>query len=214
MRRRGFTLWKLLLSLALVIVAALILLPFFLGFNDGNRHYSCTSNLKQIGLAVFQYSQDWDEKFPIVNVKDAAIDEKNPLGWADALFPYTKTQRLFWCPTQIKNDVRDENEKSPADRNYTDYFYNRRLSGIENKKLSEPNLTILGGEGNDGTDAANARYSLSSLPDAWIKDKKSPLYRHLDGANYLFSDGHVQWLPPVKITNKKPDGSTPTFAIN
>ena len=46
--------------------------------------------------------------------------------------------------------------------------------------------------------------------------------RHLEGANYLFTDGHVKWLKgdgnlsSSKINNYLllGDGNTPTFAIS
>jgi prepilin-type N-terminal cleavage/methylation domain-containing protein/prepilin-type processing-associated H-X9-DG protein len=214
MKRRGLTLFELIVVLAIILVLVMAFYPNVNHSRHNARRAACQSNLKQIALGVLQYTQNWDEKFPIVSVRDVAIDENNPLGWADAILPYVKSQQLFWCPAQIQNGIRDGNEKQPADRDYTDYFYNRRLAGAEIKDLKNPIWTVLCGEGNDGTDAANARYSLSGLPTAWIKDEKSPLYRHLNGANYLFNDGHVKWLPPARITGKKRDGSTPVFTIN
>lgn len=216
MRRRGFTFWQLLAILTLVTVAALILFPIFARVRGGRPEgrYSCQSNLKQIGLGVMQYCQDWDEKFPIVNVKDTNINEQNPLGWADALQPYIKSTALFRCPTKFFSGEHIEGEKkSPSERDYTDYFYNRRLNETEIKELANTPSTVLFGEGNDGSDAANARYSLAAIPDAWLKDKNSPIYRHLEGANYAFADGHVKWMKPDKITDKKPDGNTYTFAV-
>jgi prepilin-type processing-associated H-X9-DG protein len=35
--------------------------------------------------------------------------------------------------------------------------------------------------------------------------------KHLDGANYLFADGHVKWLKPDAISNDTPSGSNFTF---
>ena len=81
--------------LALIAIAALIFLPALVRFSEDEGDYSCQSNLKQISLGFAAYVQDWHEKYPVVNVKDAAIDEKNPLGWADALQPYLKFQRVF-----------------------------------------------------------------------------------------------------------------------
>ena len=114
--------------------------------------------------------------------------------------------------------------ESPADmielameamqRGYTDYWYNRNVAGKNEQKINNSAVIIIMGDGNDGRDETTARYSLSQLPATWLADKKSPAYRHLDGANYAFADGHVKWLKPEKVSDKKPDGSTPTFAIN
>jgi len=177
------------------------------------RRASCQSNLKQVSLGMLQYAQDFDERFPLTNLNDASISETNPLGWVDALYPFTKSNQIFWCPCQEASGQRNSSTTKPSDRDYTDYFLNRRLAGIDTEKNNLSPFTIMLGEGNDGTDAANARYSLSTLPPAWIANKESPLYRHLEGANYAFADGHVKWYKPTAITNKKPDVNIPTFAI-
>ena len=213
MRRRGFTKWELLIVFGVIGVLAIFIMPSWHPPRQNARRASCQSNLKQVGLGILQYSQDFDEKIPLINVNDAAISETNPLGWVDALYPYTKSNQIFWCPSQESSGQRNSSMTRPSDRDYTDYFLNRRLAGIDTEKNVLSTYTIMLGEGNDGTDAANARYSLSTLPAAWIANKESPLYRHLEGANYLFADGHVKFFRPTAITNKKPDGSIPTFAI-
>ena len=60
---------------------------------------------------------------------------------------------------------------------------------------------LLSGDGNDGTDATNARYSLSELPDAW-HNADAPALRHLDGANYAFADGHVKSMKPTSTYSR------------
>ena len=205
----------LLRSLAVLVtvgIIGLVIYPILARGPDRTRSY-CQSNLKQIGLGLFQYSQDYDEKFPPVGIKDANINQQNPLGWADTLFPYLKSQQVFWCPTQLKNGVRDSKTRTPAARDYTDYFFNRRLGGLYNQKFEAVALTIMLGDGNDGSDAANARYSLEELPEKWRTDKSSPGYRHDEGANYAFADGHVKWLQPKALTNEPVKKGRFTFSV-
>jgi len=195
MRRRGFTIWQAVVILALVAIAAIILFPaLFVRVNPAPRRSTCQSHLKQISLGIVQYIQDSDNKFPLTYMNDVTISTETTFGWADTIQLFKISQETFWCPTQIENGVRNNQEKKPSDRDYTDYFFNRRLAGIEEKKIKSSSLTIMLGEGNDGTDAANARYSLSTLPAAWKSDKFSPLYRHIGGSNYAFADGHVKWM--------------------
>lgn len=51
---------------------------------DGRSQRSCQSNLKQAALAMFQYSRDYDERYPLGD-------------WQQALLPYTKSTTVFSC---------------------------------------------------------------------------------------------------------------------
>ena len=60
--KRGFTLIELLVVIAIIAILAAILFPVFARARENARRASCQSNLKQIGLGIFQYTQDYDEK--------------------------------------------------------------------------------------------------------------------------------------------------------
>ncbi|MBV9867967.1 MAG: hypothetical protein JO316_21640 [Abitibacteriaceae bacterium] len=154
---------------------------------------SCQSNYEVLGIAFIQYAQDNDECFPAVHGARQA-HYPQAYGWADALQPYARTLAIYQCPAEGHGPVNN-----PTERNYTDYWYNRRLSGIAQQKINSPTQTILAGDGNDGTDQTDARYSLSALPSDWLTDESKPSFRHLGGANYLFADGHCKWLKPDAI---------------
>jgi prepilin-type processing-associated H-X9-DG protein len=182
---------KRILSVIFVGFVAAVLYPVFARSRENDGHGpSCQSRLKQIGLGLIQYTQDYDEHFPPVAARGAAY------GWADALQPYVKSTRLFQCPSEY-----NEGQTDPRLSGYTDYWFNVRLSKRELKTINEPARLIAAGDGNDGTDLTDARYSISALPPQWMSDANSPLYRHFEAANYLFADGHVKAMKPTSVSN-------------
>src|ERR1700710_903646 len=86
-RRTGFTLIELLVVIAIIAILAAILFPVFASAREKARQTTCASNLKQIGLGVMQYQQDYDETFPMLHYNDAA---NNEVRWFDAVGPYIK----------------------------------------------------------------------------------------------------------------------------
>jgi prepilin-type N-terminal cleavage/methylation domain-containing protein len=62
--RRGFTLIELLVVIAIIAILAAILFPVFARARENARRASCGSNLKQMGLGLMQYKQDYDSLHP------------------------------------------------------------------------------------------------------------------------------------------------------
>jgi len=95
--RWGFTLIELLVVIAIIAILAAILFPVFARARENARRASCQSNLKQIGLGVLMYAQDYDEKYPFSDWWAPATPK--PQGWANRVQPYLKSIGVFGCPS-------------------------------------------------------------------------------------------------------------------
>jgi prepilin-type N-terminal cleavage/methylation domain-containing protein/prepilin-type processing-associated H-X9-DG protein len=93
MKRKGFTLIELLVVIAIIAILAAILFPVFAQAREKARAISCLSNEKQIGLAILQYTQDYDATYPMG--MDAAWWDDS---WQENVQPYIKSLDVFECP--------------------------------------------------------------------------------------------------------------------
>lgn len=114
LRKKAFTLIELLVVIAIIALLAAILFPVFARARENARRASCQSNLKQIALGVLQYTQDYDERFPLARDANgtAQTDTSMPgyyyvannsgdrvIHWMDFIFPYVKSVQVFGCPS-------------------------------------------------------------------------------------------------------------------
>jgi len=98
----AFTLIELLVVIAIIAILAAILFPVFGRARENARRSSCQSNLKQIGLGMMQYSQDYDELMVMAWYGTNGFQESDKTTkykWMDAVFPYIKSEQLFTCPS-------------------------------------------------------------------------------------------------------------------
>ena len=105
LKRQGFTLIELLVVIAIIAILAAILFPVFARARENARRTSCLSNLKQMGLAVMQYTQDFDERYPqAVNrttqtPPDGYFWYAGTWFWPQTLYAYHKSSEALYCPS-------------------------------------------------------------------------------------------------------------------
>src|SRR5688572_30373624 len=89
-QRKGFTLIELLVVIAIIAIPAAILFPVFARAREQARKATCISNLKQVGLALMQYVQDYDEIYPVSNQEADRMPNQQPHVWfnSNGQFPH------------------------------------------------------------------------------------------------------------------------------
>lgn len=196
-RDKGFTLIELLVVIAIIAILAAILFPVFARARENARRASCLSNMKQFGLALVMYSQDYDEK---IYRGDTAQ------WWTVPYMPYIKSEQILLCPSAPR---RQYNYSWYGYTNYNSnsLVLNYALPG-EGRAIpltmfnsSMTMFTIDGGGNSVSLAWSDIYYSRNS--DGTGNFGETPNYavapRHLEGANVAFLDGHVKWIPKQKI---------------
>jgi prepilin-type N-terminal cleavage/methylation domain-containing protein/prepilin-type processing-associated H-X9-DG protein len=108
MKRRGFTLIELLVVIAIIAILAAILFPVFAQARATARAAACASNIRQLGLGLLMYTQDYDERFPPPYTENQPTNITPPGGyfffltsiwtWQNFSMAYVKNEKIHACP--------------------------------------------------------------------------------------------------------------------
>lgn len=227
-KKQGFTLIELLVVIAIIAILAAILFPVFARARENARRASCMSNMKQLGLAFMQYTQDYDEQLPTNGAPSGAIP---PYSWDVCIAPYSgvkvqsgSSPAIFRCPSDTSADTK-RSYAVPYSGNYAPdggasnvFGYDGTatpplLIGVKIASIPQPAETLLlmefpsSAPGIPSSDPTYVNNGFGNYSNSYVngplggtankQDKSMPgKTAHLEGWNYLFSDGHVKWLRP------------------
>lgn len=193
MKHRGFTLIELLVVITIIAILAAILFPVYAQAREKARTASCTSNLKQIGLALKMYAQDYDNTNPLM-FSGAWGHPETYCRWQEAIQPYAKNTGIYRCPSgPLELDPYSSLPMSYGMNtfNFSD-GYSSFWYGLSDAAIQDPSGTIW------VADSADGSYWVGS-GDTFVRPVPYVDYRHNEGFNALFYDGHAKWL---QATNK------------
>lgn len=202
LNKNAFTLIELLVVIAIIAILAAILFPVFARARENARRSSCQSNLKQIGLGIMQYTQDYDEAYPWLR-NTGVSNSYDPRNWAQQIYPYIKSAEVFRCPS-----FTGANEQNMSYQNAgvtptlkASYSMNYHLGEWRpsarpyalNVQVIEPARKIIVGESNSRLDCGMAYRSWGPGGEFAARSFSG----HLTTWNCAFADGHVKAYKPL-----------------
>jgi prepilin-type N-terminal cleavage/methylation domain-containing protein/prepilin-type processing-associated H-X9-DG protein len=208
--RKGFTLIELLVVIAIISILAAVLFPVFATAREKARQSACTSNEKQLGLAMLQYAQDYDEFLPCGQAGGG-------MGWAGQLYPYIRTWNVLTCPDDVAGNgtqiacsyAINENlnyewaslKPLPLSK-FTAPDKTVAFFEIHGLKLNNPAPTETASPSGYGYTGAipngGGRYATGNMGQRAFSVAHDP--QHDPGSNFLAADGHVKFLTGEKVS--------------
>lgn len=203
-RHSGFTLIELLVVIAIISILASIIFPTFSKAREKARQTVCTSNLRQLGLAVEMYITDYDEILPPFLSQPA----RPAMLCFDILQPYIKNRQILLC----KSDPQGRINAAALDAGRYSYAANMVVFGSPNCAGAMPNIYT------NATTAAAVPLPAETVsffdafkPDNsdWTQFVFPPDARHNEGVNVAYMDYHVKW----NSKNAVPAGRTDVYTL-
>ena len=189
-KRNGLNgvLWGLLVLVLLFLFSPFITFLLYGGQVGDSRAVSCESNMKQLGLALSQYSQDNDETLPRAMTADGQ-------GWHEATYPYVKSTGVYRYPDDKRGSSQDAPDHLPKS-----YAANAAVlgGGIASANQNAISAVDTRGYEGEGWDMTSPAFLPDSGRELYAHLPRHIFYEHPEGTvNCLFADGHVKAKKPA-----------------
>jgi prepilin-type N-terminal cleavage/methylation domain-containing protein/prepilin-type processing-associated H-X9-DG protein len=202
---RGFTLIELLVVIAIIAILAAILFPVFAQAREKARATACLSNMKQVGLALQMYAQDYDETLPLPTVVGGFNEPNAQPNFLGSLVPYTKNLGIFACPSAPPASAHGYNAKQydPTPLSNSNYMGNGVVMGRALAVVPNPSDIVYLQEDVVRWNFAWLRPQLVNAKTGvyqwwhWDQGNEKPREQysnlHTNGGNLVFADGHAKY---------------------
>ncbi len=184
---RGFTLVELLVVISIISLLLAVLMPALSKAREAGRSVVCNSNVKQIGLALTMYADDWDDWYPCASMRLDWAD-RDPAGWMVQLYPFLEEKEIYRCPNK-PNKKSDYSYFLGARAAYI--YAGGTFASVDRRKIRYPQMFVLGGD----TDYPFVE------PDCDKDDYTQNCLGysvHSKGQCILFADGHTKFYREYK----------------